>query len=359
MEDKIHLCTLFDSNYLDKGLVLYDSLIQVCNKFILYIFAFDQTAYEILLDLKLANVEVIALEQLETDELLRVKEKRTKGEYCWTCTPAVIKYVLDHYNADICTYIDSDLFFYRSPQILLEEFYRSKKSVGLVRHRFPNTCHGKKMEKEVGKYCVQFNTFKDNEESRKLLEIWQLQCLEKCDLETIGDQLYISDWGEKYEQVYEYGHIGGGAAPWNLADYKVKKMDQDLYLIYKGRRYEMIFYHFQGIQYSDDGKVNINVIAVPDGGLIKNKTIQMIYYPYLNRIEAVRNWLEEHYNLSAYRDGCGRKFEPTKFHLTKFLKSFFRRIKEESLWSAIDLTIRVFRKGRDIICLNDIKSAGL
>ncbi len=355
MDKTIYLCTLFDSNYLDKGLVLYDSLSQVCENFLLYIFAFDCITYDVLKDMNLECVEVIGLEQFETDELLQVKEKRTKGEYCWTCTPVVIKYVLEHYNVDNCTYIDSDLFFYQSPQILLDEFYQSGKSVGLVQHRFPDTFHGREMEKKVGKYCVQFNTFANDEKGKSLLDKWRLQCLAECSIEGIGDQLYITDWGEKYEQVYEYKHLGGGVAPWNLANYRLKEIENILNIIHKNERYELIFYHFQGIQYSDDGRVKINVIALPDGGLISKRTVQRLYYPYLKNIELTRDWLEEKYGLKSYRDGCGRKFKPIIFDWKKFSKSFVRRLREESLWAAIDLAIRVCRKGNDIINLDDIK----
>lgn len=177
MENKIHLCTLFDANYIDKGLTLYRSLNRVCDCFRLYIFALDDTVYHVMNEMGLDNVELVILEQIETPELLAVKETRSSGEYCWTCTPFIIGYVLDHYEADCCTYIDADLYFYQSPQILLEEFYKSGKSVGLTEHRFPNTFHGRVMQKNSGKYCVEFNTFANDEKGRGLLEIWRLQCL--------------------------------------------------------------------------------------------------------------------------------------------------------------------------------------
>ena len=132
MKKTIHLCTIFDSNYLDKGLVLYNSLKRVCENFMLYFFVCDQTTRDVLNDMELMDATVIGIEKVETEELLRVKERRTKGEYCWTCTPAIIKYVLDHYKTECCTYIDADMCFYQSPQILLDELFASGKSVGLV-----------------------------------------------------------------------------------------------------------------------------------------------------------------------------------------------------------------------------------
>lgn len=356
MEKTVHLCTIFDSNYLDKGLTLYRSLENTCSNFILYIFAFDDMAYKVLSEMGLDNVELIRLEQFETQELLAVKGSRSRGEYCWTCTPVIIGYVMDHYGVECCTYIDADLFFYQSPQILLKEFYESGKSVGLVEHRFPHTRHGKERELRNGKYCVQFNTFVNDEKGKELLEIWRLQCLQDCSLEQCGDQRYLTDWGEKYEQVYEYQHLGGGVAPWNLANYRIRGAGRNLCVLYKGKKYEMIFYHFQNIQYSDDNKVKINVAAVPDGGLISRQAIRKIYYPYLYQIELVRDELGEKYHLKIYRDGIGRQFKLIVFNFREFRKSFWRKLKKESIWSAIDLTIRVFRKKDDIIDLNDVRA---
>ena len=355
MEKEIHLCTLFDSNYLDKGLLLYHSLKKTCSNFILYIFAFDNVVHKVLSKMCLDNIELIRLEQFETQELLAVKSTRSKGEYCWTCTPIIIEYVLDHYEVDCCTYIDADLFFYQSPQILLDEFYISGKSVGLVEHRFPKY-RNKTMYKKVGKYCVEFNTFANDEKGRKLLEMWRLQCLRECSWEGCGDQLYLTDWGDRYEEVYEYQHIGGGVARWNLSNYTIKEINNKLYVLYKGIQYEMIFFHFQGIQYSDDGKVKINVAAAPGGGLISRKTIERIYYPYLYQIEIIRNELEEKYSLGVYKDGCGGQFELIVFNFRAFIKSFWQKLTKESMWSAIDLTIRVFRKKDDIIDLHDVRT---
>ena len=347
---------MFDSHYLDKGLVLYHSLEQVCDSFILYIFTFDQTAYEVLTEMGLDKAEVIPLEQFETEELLQIKGSRSRGEYCWTCTPVIIEYVLDQYQSDCCTYIDADLFFYQSPQILLEEFKRSGKSVGLVEHRFPNTYHGRSQKSKSGKYCVQFNTFANDKVGRDLLKLWRQQCIEECSLEKCGDQRYLTEWGEKYKQhVHEYQHLGGGVASWNLPSYRIRETNQNLYVVHKGRRYEMVFYHFHGVRYSDDGRVKVGVIAGQDGGLVSRKAIKIIYYPYLYKIELVRNELKEKYSLEIYEDGVGRKFQMTAFDLNRFLKSFWRRLKTESLWSAIDLVFRVMRKKNDIIDLGDVR----
>ena len=90
---------------------MYESLNDHSPDFNLYIFAFDDLTYEILLNLNLNNVTVVSNNEFETEELKEIKKARSKAEYCWTCTPSVISYVIEKYNVPDCTYLDSDLFF--------------------------------------------------------------------------------------------------------------------------------------------------------------------------------------------------------------------------------------------------------
>ena len=48
-------CTLFDSNYLTRGLAMYESLKKYSDDFYLYIFAFDDKSYELLVNLNLIS----------------------------------------------------------------------------------------------------------------------------------------------------------------------------------------------------------------------------------------------------------------------------------------------------------------
>ena len=112
-------CTLFDSNYLDKGLVLQHSLENVMTDYTLYILAMDDKCYNILSDIGLNNTVIISLSEFEDEELLEIKKQRSRAEYCWTCSANLIDYVFETYHESYCTYIDSDLFFYKNPKILI------------------------------------------------------------------------------------------------------------------------------------------------------------------------------------------------------------------------------------------------
>ena len=105
----MNFCTLFDSNYLNRGLALYVSLKKVCDEFKLYVVTFDDLAYEKLTQTGLTSLVVERLQDFETQELLAVKSTRTRAEYCWTCGPSVIYHFMEKYHLDSC-HTDSFLF---------------------------------------------------------------------------------------------------------------------------------------------------------------------------------------------------------------------------------------------------------
>ena len=132
----LHFCTLFDSNYLTRGLSLHASLLETHENFHLYIFAFDDIARNVLTELKLKHATVVALSEFEDADLLKIKPTRSQMEYCWTCTPSVIRYCLNEWNMDICTYLDADIYFFSNSQTIFDELDEYKNDVLITEHRF-------------------------------------------------------------------------------------------------------------------------------------------------------------------------------------------------------------------------------
>lgn len=289
-------CTLFDSNYIDKGLVLYDSMVENIGSFKLYIFAFDDTCFDILSKMKLCNVVIVPLKDFETEELLKVKSERTRAEYCWTCTAWTIKHVLDKYNEEICTYIDADMMFFSSPQPVFDQMKKNECSVIIVPHRFKSEKEEKKAHDTVGSYCVEFNTFMNNADGRAALDWWAEKCLEWCfyavpgTTEWYGDQKYLNVFPQKFDGVYVCDHLGVGLAPWNnmLVEYAdtnpLRIRDKK-----SGAVYELIIYHFENVSFLSE-----HILHASSG--LKSKALhEQIYDVYVSRILEKRKAIENEY----------------------------------------------------------------
>src|SRR4051812_5477100 len=147
---KLNFCTLFNSNYVTRGLLMYQSLQKNCKDFHLYIFAFDDTSFNFLKNANYPNVTPVSLKDFEDEELLKVKPTRSAAEYCWTCTPSTILYSIEKFKLDNCTYLDADLCFYSDPKVLIDEM--GDKSVLITPHRYTSEYD---QSGESGKYCVQ------------------------------------------------------------------------------------------------------------------------------------------------------------------------------------------------------------
>jgi len=243
----LNFCTLFNSNYAARGLLMYESLMKTCTDFYLYIFAFDDTLLNYLRQQKLSNTTIISLEEFEDERLLNVKSERSERAYCWTCESLTIQYCLNHFNVDHCTYIDADMYFYSNPQVLIDEM--GDNDVLLTEHRYTeseNVIYG-------GRFCVQFMTFRNTENGRKILDWWCDRCLEWCGEDhkegLFGDQMYLEDWPERFDRVHILKHLGGGVAPWNMQQYtffresgQIKGLE-----ISTGEIFDLVFFHYHAL----------------------------------------------------------------------------------------------------------------
>lgn len=288
----INFCTLFDRNYLDRGIVLYESLARCTEEFCLYILCLDEITYTILKRLNLKNTVIISEEEILDSELQKIKQKRTRSEYCWTCTPVIIQYILKSYQVQQCTYVDADMMFYNNPQCLLDELYQAGASVGIIGHRFPNNIAKRKRERYYGKYCVEFNTFINNELGNTILSEWKENCITKCTMQIgesgYGDQKYLEEWPLKYTGVYEYINPGAGMAPWNICNYRLQENGAKLCVKYKNKVCMPIFYHFQSLLFMRD-RVFIGVYN--ELGIKDKKLIERIYGDYIFNLLETRKML--------------------------------------------------------------------
>lgn len=309
--------TLFDYKYLSRGLTLYESLLESGSEFILYIIAFDSKCYDFLNKLNLKNTRLISLKEFEDKELLSVKKSRSVGEYCWTSTPKSIQYVFAHFNEEICTYIDSDIYFFSNPAILINEI-PSKKSVMITEHRYSEYCN---MQTVSGIYNVQFMTFKNNDDARSVLEWWSDKCIENCCLDPArglcGDQKYLDDWPDRFKCVHVMNNRGGGLAPWNVDQFSYDILNDLVVLKHSNNKVDnVVFFHFHAMKFYDKG-----VLGLTNGNyLIPNSAIEYLYKPYIRaHEETLKRYSldDESTNIQHFRDDPKKLRKDRNYYLKK------------------------------------------
>lgn len=294
-------CTLFNSNYLDKGLTMYESLEKVSKDFTLYVLAMDDQCYNALTSLNKQYLIPIKLADFENEDLLAIKSQRSVAEYCWTCSSSLIEYILSTFHPDFCTYIDADLYFYSDPSVIIKEMYDNNASVQIIGHRFNKFEEAERIH-IVGKYCVEFNTFKNDPKGKELLNIWKRQCLNHCSTDGDGiywgDQKYMDKWPEEYDYVYETKNIGAGVAPWNINQYKFSSSNKVFFILHKqtSKIIPLIFFHFENIKYIQKRIININVYNYWN---IEDKLIKSLYIPYLKHIDRNKDLLLQRFKINT------------------------------------------------------------
>lgn len=237
----LYFCTLFDSNYINKGIALYLSIERYTDDFMLYVMAMDRKCQNLLNGFGFKHIIVECIECIETGKLLDAKKNRSRAEYCWTCGSVVTEHFFRTYKLPEITYLDSDLQFFCNPKIVDDEIKKANASIGLSSHFINNTI--------FGTYCVQYVYFKRDKNGKACLEWWKDKCLDWCysKLEDgkYGDQKYLDYFEKKFTNVYVIRNRGVGIANWNMEQYKYNKGGMTLKC--GDSEYPIVFFHYNGV----------------------------------------------------------------------------------------------------------------
>jgi hypothetical protein len=273
-------CTLFDKNYLFQGVALYRSLLKTTKEFRLYVLCMDQTAYDMITKLNQQNLIPIHISEIVQDEETRAARDRTShGQFCWVCQPLVCSYVLDHFKADMVTYLEADSMFFSDPTVLFTEL--EGYSVSLVPHRYTP-----RFDKSAtsGRYCVQFNAFRNDPCAREVLRYWKECCYQytKDRPDYYPGQMSLDEWPTRFSCVREIENRGAGVAPWNVQQYEMKKSNNEVYI----NNSPLVFYHFHQYCRYEDGSHELGAYPLTAG------VINAVYAPYVREMHSVEEWVQ-------------------------------------------------------------------
>jgi hypothetical protein len=273
-------CTLFDRNYLYQGIALHRSLLRHAREFKLYALCMDDTAYSLLAKMKSESLIPIAVDELITAEVAAVRRRTTHGQFCWVCQPLVCRYVLDRFGPDMVTYLESDSMFFSSPEPLFEEI--GDKSVSIVPHNYSAEFDN---AAAAGKFCVQFNAFRNDGAAARVLAEWKESCFEydRSAPQRYPGQTCLDHWSTRYDCVAVIEHRGAGVAPWNIRGYELRTNGP----VPTVDGAPVVFYHYHQYGRLKSGAHELG------GYPMTRQVVECFYRPYVSEIGQAERMVRE------------------------------------------------------------------
>jgi hypothetical protein len=314
-------CTYFDHNYLSRGLALYHSLQRHAPGSRLWVLCLSESCYRALAALDLPNLVPRRLADFEAadPEVAATRPDRSLIEYYFTCSPAWKLYVLNNEpNAEWVTYLDSDLFFFASPEPIYAEM--KDAAFGIIPHHFTKRLA---YMRRFGIYNVGWVSVRHCDEGIAALCWWRERCIEWCydrvEGDRFADQRYLDRLPGMFLNVHVIQHLGANLAPWNFADFRVEWRDHAV--LVEGR-YPLLFFHFHRVKRA--GRYYFNShheFRAPFPELVRRR----IYQPYIVALTAAEQ------EAKSYIED-----EPIK------------TIRSLAVGSRLDHVLNVFRKARAV-----------
>ena len=205
----------------------------------------------------------------------KVEDQMSYAQKCWLAQPLFCEWLLKEKELPEVVYMDADCFFFSSPQPLFDEIDKAQACATMVPHNFsPSLSH---LAQSAGRYCVQFNYFRNSPEGLRVLEKWKVDCLkyDKNHRTSYPGQISLDDWSRIEPHALEIENKGAGVAVWNLENHEWKRDPLDV-----------IFYHFHGLYFPTENHYDFGNYQIPQ------VVVERIYKPYLKIVEKTNRELE-------------------------------------------------------------------
>lgn len=287
-------CTYFDVDYAVRGLLMMRSLRGFEPDAAIHALCLDDTAARIVRDMD-PLTEVTVLEELEAFDqaLLTAKSNRSLVEFFFTCTPCFPRYLLArHPDTETITYLDADMLFFDAPERIFRE--TGEASIAIVPHNFTPSLSANSI---YGTYNVSWVMWRNDEEGRRCLDEYRVDCLEWChdrpECGRFADQKYLDTWPTRYRNVHAVRAKGVNLALWNIDNYDVRTDGSTVTV--DGE--PLVLFHYHALRHTGHDRY---AIGIHDYGVTRNAGFvqDVLYRPYTQRVNELFKELAPVYGLS-------------------------------------------------------------
>ncbi|KUP04749.1 glycosyl transferase [Bacillus coahuilensis p1.1.43] len=362
-----NFCTISGKEYVVKVLALYQSLERHTDQFTLFICCIDNFTYELLKKMNLSKAVLFMVEEIETEEMRKLRQERKKNEYCWTLKAPLVEFLLTHANIDSILYCDGDLYFFSDPAPIYKEW--GNKSIYLCPQRDLEW-----VEAKYGKFQAGLIGFKNDSIGLQGVRWWKQKCFEWCsanpDATRFGDQKYLDSIPMFLTKVKVSKDLGINAAPWNCIynnDYTISKQNDKVYI----ENDPLVVFHFACLAILNRNEFDLwSLNYIPIQETIKNN----IYIPYLEHLSFIIDsiQIEDSYSHSLLFDYRDPNDMPKTYYKNSALQREIDRHKEflnittivsqEYVLKAIALYSSLVEKGENFrlwVCCMDTNTFNL
>lgn len=296
-----------DGNYITRVISLEQSLRKNDDFTTLYIIAHDETTKVQFESLNLEFCRVIELSKLEQQypELRIAKMNRSRIEYIYCLTPYVISYAHFISDSSMVTYLDADLYFFKSPDIAFQGFSETA-NVSIIEHDF----HAKFFHLNTyGTYNVGWMSFRMQKAGNSTLDWWKTACIESTSNlvseNVYGDQKYLNDFSSQFNETQVNLKQGLNIAPWNIENF-INKNVSEMEAIEN-----IVFFHFSGLRiYGKLAVLGLSGYSYRASKEIKRK----VYKPYIKSL-----------NEAGKKLNLNPEFDSRKYNLKEIIRIILRR----------------------------------
>ncbi len=278
----VHLCTLFDKNFLIQGLALIESVsAQTTSDVSWTVLALDSESYLKLFELRIPNLNVLDFNTLADADLIALVGVRPWRELCWTSAACLLAYTLrNDKTSEFVGYVDADCYFFGDISEMLDEIPISK-SFAIHEHNF--SADRKDWETKSGRFNVGVIIGRKSAQFIYCINRWRINVLDRCDVDQAsgrcGDQSYLNSWPGEFSDLYIFEQPGVGVAPWNLNNFEISEKDSNILV----DGLPIYFFHFHGLKVGFLSSW-LSLIIPASGYKLSYIPWQEIYSPYIDKL---------------------------------------------------------------------------
>ena len=291
--NKVEWCTLFDKNYLAKGLCLIRSMGRHVPGSTLNVLALDVETVSALTHFwdnedtrARVKVEITPLSVLLEDEgpLHKAQATRTPQEFAWTLASVWLDWCLRTWNAPM-VYLDADSYFFSSAQPVFDEI--GDTPIAVVPHRFD--AEHRQAFIGNGEFNANFVYVKPLPVGLDFAAGWRDASLGWCFYRTegengCGDQRHLERMVRRHTgDVHIIQHVGCNLAPWNQRQYDYVALQDGTVLVGHERDRDtyqaLVLYHFHELVSAE------SLTGWPLHPMVR----EFVYEPYIQEFNLVNN----------------------------------------------------------------------